>query len=274
MENNFCKFCKETMENCKCKKWIGKILMVVAFLLVVFAGVVFAIKTYTNSTNPRSIVVTGTGEVSAVPDVSTINFTLRSSNVTGDTKSLQDEVAKSADSVIAKLKSLGIDSKDIKTNNYSVNPRYGYQDCSKISSIKPCDSNVIVGYEASENISVKVRDIQNVSKVLDVLATDKITEVSGPSFEVDDMDKLKNEARDIAIQNAKEKAGSLGKSLGVKIKTIISFSDDTGSYTPMPMMYKTMSADSMMGGVAREANIQAGEQKITSNVSITFQIED
>lgn len=245
------------------------------FLLVIFAGVVFAIKTYTNSVNPRSIVITGTGEVSAVPDVSNINFTIRATNTTADTKSLQDEVAKSADSVIAKLKALGIDAKDIKTNNYSVNPKYGYQDCSRISSIKPCDSNVIVGYEASENISVKVRDTQNVSKVLDILAGEKITEVSGPSFEVDNIDKLKNEARDIAIKDAKEKAKTLAKSLGVEIKTIIAFSDDAGSYTPVPMMYKTMNAaDSMMAGSAREANIQTGEQKVTSNVSITFQIEN
>ncbi len=270
-----CKFCLLGQEGeCKCKKIILKVI----FALLIFIGIWLiaycSIKTYTNYSNPKTIIISGKGEVSAVPDISTINFTMRSSRTDKDTKSLQDEISKSADSVFTKLKELGISEKDIKTVNYYVNPKYGYQDCYRASSIKPCDSNVVVGYEASESVQIKVRNTDNVAKVLTILAESNITEVSGPNFEIDDTEKLKIEARDMAIADAKVKAKILAKSLDVKIKKIVAFYDEENNM-PSPMMYKAMSLESGMGGDAtRDAVLAPGDQKITSNVSITFEIEN
>lgn len=257
------------------KKILVKLGIALAILLAVGVIVVQGVKTYTNNMNPRTVIITGIGKVSAVPDVSTISFTIRSESKNDDTKSLQEEISRKADSVFSKLKEIGIDEKDIKTTNYSVNPRYEYRDCYSTSSIQPCESRYISGYEAVEGVDVKVRDTENVSKVLDIFALEKITEVYGPNFNVDDMEAVKDSARDLAIKDAKEKASVLADSLGVKIKRIISFSDNDGGYVPSPVYRESL--NKMMDYATNQAavaNIQEGQQEIESNVSITFQIEN
>ncbi len=272
MDNNQDKKCNICGSgNCnKCKDNSMPCYKKLIFLVLVFLGLGIVlnlvVKTYADYTNPRTISIVGSGEVLAVPNISTINLTIRASNVNNDTKTLQDEVAKKADKVFEKLRELEIQEKDIQTTNYSVNPKYNYKD----------GSSNIVGYEASENINVKVRNTENVAKVLNILAEEKITEVYGPNFEIDNVENLKNEARNLAIKDAKEKAKDLSKSLGVKIKKIVSYYDNEENEIPNIPMYSAkmdiMSASA--GSVLRNANIAEGEQKINSNITITFQITD
>lgn len=258
------------------KGWLkfGALLVI---LIAVGIIVVQGVKTYTNNMNPKTVVITGTGKTSAVPDVSTISFTIRSQSATDDTRTLQEDIAKKADSVFAKLREIGIEDKDIQTTNYSVNPKYSYRDC--YNKPDPCESRYVSGYEASESVDIKVRDTANVSKVLDILAEDKITEVYGPNFTVDDMEAVKDVARDLAIKDAKEKADVLAKSLGVKIKRIVSFNEDGGYGGVYPVYYDSVKQSSAMGvneyaRVESGANIQEGEREVVSNISIVFQIEN
>lgn len=275
MENK-CPFCKDDLNNCSCKKKGKKVLFLLVIFLAVYFGIVHAAKIYASYTNPHTIVVTGTGEINAVPDISVISFTVRSSDVSGDTQKLQSDLAKVTGELFPKLKALGIDEKDIETTNYSVNPEYGSQSCSgKVQTmIYPpvvCNTSVVTGYEASETVNVKVRDTANVTKTLSTLADAKITEVNGPNFQIDNPEKLKADARAKAIVDAKAKAKVLGKSLGLRLEKIISFSDNDGGYYPM----MTMKATAMDTGSSQSMpNIAAGEQKITSNVSITFEIDN
>lgn len=272
MENK-CNFCKNDLNDCSCRKKGEKFLVLVVIFLSVYLGIVQAVKIYASSTSPRTIMVSGTGEVSAVPDISLISFTVRSSDADGDTQKLQSDIASVTGKLFPKLKALGIDEKDIETTNYSVNPKYGSQSCvgkmqTMIYPPIPCSTNSVVGYEASESVNVKVRDTKNVAKVLSTLAEEKITEVSGPNFQIDNPEKLKAEAKAKAIADAKEKAKVLGKSLGVRLVKIIGFSDNDGGY--YPMMYKSSAMD--IGVSSASPNIATGEQKITSNVSINFEI--
>lgn len=276
MEQNLCKHCGMDMKDCKCKMKAKWLLILLVIFLGLYLGVTHAVKIYSGYANPRTVVITGKGEVNAVPDISVINFTVRASSDTNDTQKLQNDVKAQVDNVLAKLKALGIADKDIKTEYYQVNPKYGSQACPAVRTMiyppTPCETSKVVGYEASQSISIKVRNTDNSGKVLAALADAKITEVSGPNFQIDDPEKLKNEARDEAIKDAKEKAKVLAKSLGVELDRIISYSDDN-SQTAYPMMY-AKAMDSSASGAAENATLPIGEQEITSNVSITFQIED
>ena len=274
MENK-CNFCKNDSSDCSFQKKGKKILVLLVLFLAVYLGIVQAVKIYSSYTSPRTIMVNGTGEVSAVPDISLISFNVRSSDTNGDTQKLQSDIANVTGELFPKLKALGIDEKDIETTNYSVNPKYGSQSCSgKVQTMIyppiPCSTNAVVGYEASESVNVKIRDTKNVAKVLSTLADSKITEVSGPNFQIDNPEKLKAEAKAKAIADAKEKAKVLGKSLGVRLVKIIGFSDNDGGY--YPAMYKSSAMD--IGVSSASPNIATGEQKITSNVSINFQIDN
>jgi hypothetical protein len=275
MENK-CGVCKNDLENCACKKKGKKVLLLLVIFLAIYFGIVHAAKIYASYTNPHTIVVTGTGDVSAAPDISIISFTVRSSDTNGDTQKLQSDLSVVTGDLFPKLKALGIDEKDIETTNYSVNPKYGSQSCSGKAQTMiyppiPCSTNVVTGYEASESVNVKIRDTKNVAKVLSVLADTKITEVSGPNFKIDNPEKLKDNARAKAIADAKDKAKVLGKSLGVRLEKIISFSEDNGGV--YPMMYKAAAID-VGASSSASPNIATGEQKITSNVSITFEIDN
>lgn len=253
------------------RRFIVRLIGVLVVLLVVGLIVSNAVKSYAERMNPNTIVINGTGKVSAVPDVSTINFTIRVSSDGNDTKTLQAEIAKKAESTFAKLEDLGIVRTDMRTSNYSVNPKYSYRDCSRM--IAPCESSYVVGYEASESVDIKIRNTENVSKVLDVLAEEKITEVYGPNFEVDDVERLKNEARNLAIRDAREKAKVLADSLGVEIEKIVSFSD-ASSYPPVvPMAYDAMRNTAKVQAEVMP-QIEAGQEEIVSNVAITFQIRN
>lgn len=270
MENNKKKCLVCNGENCSHHKFNGHYLKKIIILLIIFilvnVIVTNAVRLYGNYTNPQTVTITGTGEINSKPDLSTINFTLRESSKDNNTELLQNNIAKSANHVLAKLKDLGIEDKDIKTSNYQVNPKYDYSN----------GKSEVSGYEASESIQVKVRNTENVSKILNILAVEKITEVNGPNYEVDDIQNLKDEARTEAIADAKDKAKELAKELGVKIKRIVSYSDDTNANNPVyPIMYrqemKSVAFDSVSSA---GANLPTGEQKVTVNVSLTFQIEN
>lgn len=272
MENK-CGICKNEMGDCSCKRKGKKVLLLLVIFLAIYFGIVHAAKIYASYTNPHTIVVTGTGEINAVPDISIITFTVRSSDTSGDTQKLQADLAAITGNIFPKLKALGIDEKDIETINYSVNPKYcqNWERGGTIHIPTPCNQNQVTGYEASESVNVKVRDTNNVAKVLSAIADAKITEVSGPNFQIDNPEKLKADARAKAIVDAKAKAKVLGKSLGIRLEKIISFSDNGGGY--YPMMMKATAMDSAVGSSAMP-NIATGEQKITSNVSITFEIDN
>lgn len=276
MENNQekkCMFCKSDIKWCFCRKviiiFLGAFILMISFGLMIMHGV----KSYVNIANPKSVTISGHGEILAVPDIATLSFVVRSSNNSNDQMILKDQIASSTNYILSSLKNLGILENDIKTTDYTANPKYGSQNCINLSI--PCQST-IVGYEASESVNIKIRNTDNINKVLDVLAKAKISEISGPNFEVDNIDKIKIEARNKAIDDAKEKAISLSKALGVKIKNIISYSDDMDN-SNYPVAYKAM--DSKVIGMAAsapspETNLSKGENKINSNVSIIFEIDN
>ncbi len=254
-------------------KILFKFLGALVFLLAIGIIITSSVKIYTEKMNPNTIVISGTAKMDVVPDISTINFTIRESRVDDNTKALQADIAEKAEAVFSKLKDLGIEKANIKTSDYSVFPKYSYRDCSGYSTA--CESSYVSGYEASESVKIKIKDTEKVSEVLDILAEEKITEVYGPNFEVDNIEKLRDEVRNLAIQDAREKAKVLANSLGVKIDKIVSFSDSGSSYAPQlyntnRVMLEYASFDSAKEG----AVIAEGEQEVVSNVSITFQIRN
>lgn len=214
----------------------------------------------------------GSGEVFAIPDIANISFTVRHDAKT--VKSATDMVSVDKKKALDFLKKSGVEEKDIKTISYNSYPKYEYQNgpeiaCLSINCPRP-GKQVLVGYEVSESVSVKIRDTEKAGVVIDGISALGISELSGPDFAIDNEDKLKEEARAKAISDAKAKAEILAKDLGVKLVRIVNFSE-SGNY---PMMYKSMevSIDSMGGGSAPSTELSKGEQKITSNVTITYEI--
>jgi uncharacterized protein len=263
------------------------------FILMIVLSAYFAVKIFSEikkdnmlgqSTSPATISFSGHGEVSAVPDIANVYFTISQDGKT--VKDAQAGVASIEKKALDLLKAKGVDEKDIKTTNASFNPKYEYKQAicppipmgagyagitSSPSSPYYCPSGkqVLVGYTASESITVKMRNTDSVGDIMQGLGTTGVSDLSGPNFAIDNEDNLKIEARKKAIDDAKAKAEILAKDLGVILGKITSF-NESGNY---PIMY---AENSMMAGSvapkAAPAVIPKGENTISSDVTITYEI--
>lgn len=264
---------------------------VFSIIVMVFVGVLslyFLVKTFSvfgdfsfGGSHDKTITLSGYGEVSATPDIAGIYFTIRDVNETS--KGAQDKVAEIENKALSVLKDAGVEEKDIKTSNASFYPKYEYKNvldtdivtCQAIGCPEPVYNRkrVLVGYEASESINVKIRDLDMVGKIMEDLAEVGVNELNGPNFEIDDRDALEIEARSVAIENAKTKARELVKDLDVRLGKVVSF-DEGGRYGGIMPMYKSVSMDSAMAyeEEAVEAYIPEGENIISSSVTVTFKI--
>lgn len=256
-------------------------LIVVALVLMIIVSLYFLAKTVSEvksyrfigggTTASNVISFDGKGEISASPDLATVSLTIREN--AKEMKDAQTKVTTKETAVLAFLEKSGIAKKDIKTESYNSYPQYDYgTPCYNYGGM-PCRQVVpkIIGYEVSEYITVKVRDLTKAGEVVAGIGALNISEISGPDFTVEKEDQLKEQARKMAIDEAKTKAKTLAKDLGVSLVRIVGFSEN-GNF-PMPMYGR----DTMMvGGAVEKAasapTLPAGENKITSNVTITYEI--
>ncbi len=221
-----------------------------------------------NTTN--TINVDGTGDAVAVPDIATFSF-----SVTETAKTVADAQTQATTKINAALKAVrdgGVADKDIQTQSYSINPHYEYQNsvCSTYSC--PPSKSILTGYDVSQSILVKVRDLKSAGALLTSIGSLGVQNIGQLSFSVDKPEAVQAEARSKAIANAQDKANTLAKQLGVSLVRIISFSENNSNY-PRPV-YAMGATDMMSSKVASVSpEIPTGEQKVTDNVTITYEIK-
>jgi hypothetical protein len=263
----------------KIKARLFSLGQVVGFLAVIYlAGETMSVfkeyKYIGSGVQPVSVIsVSGKGEVFAVPDLATVTFSATKSAKTMELA--QKDVTTRINAATDFVKSSGVAEKDIKTTNYSAYPKYEYQRSTEEACIYGnCPSKqVLVGYEVSETVSVKVRKTDDTGKIIAGLGKLSVSDISGPNFSIDDEDAVKAEARKKAIEDAKGKADILAKDLGVTLVRVISFSENSGGY---PVYYAKTAGFGMGGSVAEDSvapQISKGENKITVDVSISYEIK-
>jgi hypothetical protein len=241
----------------------------VLFLFIESIAVVSDIGIKKESFMPSKVItIRGVGEALATPNIATFSFTVREEDK--DVAIAQQKSSDKANKAISYLKEKGIEDKDIKTESYNTNPKYDYSGrvvcpLGYCPPVKP----VLTGYEVSESVSVKVRDVSKAGELLAGIANISIGEVSGLSLTVDSPEAIKAIAKADAIAKAKIEAEATAKNLGVRLGRVVGFYEENSSdgypvSSGGPMMMKA-SVDSV-------PNIQTGEQKITSTVSVTYEV--
>jgi hypothetical protein len=202
-----------------------------------------------------TISVTGEGSVDVVPDMATVTLGV---TVSGDTaKAALDANSAALSAVIEKLKAAGIEDRDIQTSGLSLGPVYDYS-----SSGNP---QQVLGYTASNMVTVRVRAIDTVGSVLDASVTDGANTLNGIAFGLTDPVPAADEARKAAVADARRKAELLAAAAGVELGPIVSISETQG-FVPMPMMAGAAFDRSAAVPVA------AGEMSVGASVSMTFEI--
>ncbi len=245
------------------------IVTIVSLCLFFLAGA----KNWSNGSSkdkmPATITVSGTGEFFAVPDTATFSFSVEKEGKTQ--KEASDAGATVINTIIDALKKdYGMsDTKDLKTTNLSISPKYEYSaPCYGYKC--PVSNPKISGYTFSQSVTVKVKDLDKAGEITAKLAEWGASNVYGPDFTLADEDAANGKARQDAIVDAKVKAATLAKQLGVKLGSIQSFSENGGGAYPMAYRADAMMASGMEKSIAPQ--MPTGENKYQSNVTIVYEI--
>jgi len=208
----------------------------------------------------RTIVVSGTGESSAVPDQAQISAGVVSQAATAE--AALDANTDAMEQIFETLENAGIEERDIRTSNFSVSPQY--------ETFRDNNSNPrrIVAYQVSNQLTIIVEDVDELGGALDALVRSGANQLTGISFSISDPKPLEEEARRLAVQDAIAKAQTLADAAGVSLGPIISIQEGSGGYQP-PMPVMAMRAESFDSSVP----VARGESTVRISASITYAIQ-
>lgn len=211
---------------------------------------------------PRTITITGEGEVSAAPDIAYVE-----TGVVTEGKTAAEALAANTEAmneVFKGLEEAGIEKKDMQTSQFSVYPVY--------EQVKPEENRPhtpkIGGYRVQNQLTVTVRDLTKLGGILDQVVSLGSNQLSGIRFSIDKPEPLVNEARKNAVKNALEKAKLYAGAAGVALGEIMSISEN-GTSMPQPYYAKDM----MMRAEASSVPVAAGEQTLSASVTLVIKID-
>lgn len=260
------------MENYDYKKfaWIaGTFALAGIFFATLATGISEFKKMDTPNGQQGTFTVSGEGEVTAVPDVATVSFTVRETGKT--VAEAQELVEVKVKAAIDSLANLGVEEKDRRTLYYNVTPKYEY-----ISGGGYATNPRLIGYDVSQTMEAKVRNTAAAGDVLGALGAANITEISGPTFTIDDPEKLQAEAKEKAVKQAREKAKATAKALGMHLGEVVQYSENQGGYSPY-YARDAMNQSAVVYGkgeaLGPEVTLPTGENTIKIYVSITYTLE-
>src|SRR3989344_2069682 len=211
---------------------------------------------YNRVVQPPSISVSGEGKILIKPDIAIVNVGVLKEGV--DFLAVQRSAADVMNRLSDTLKKKGVLDKDIKTTSYSISPRYDYKD----------GEQTFRGYEVFQNLEVKMRDLGKVGEILSGAAQAGANQIGSLSFGVDDPKKARDEARALAIADAKAKAENLSKNLNVSLGKILGYSESDGGMPP-PIFAK---AESFGIGGPGVPPTPEGENEINVIVNLMYEI--
>lgn len=256
--------------NNKIKDVLGlSLILLIAVSVISLLSFTYSFKKSIADSAP-SFAVSGEGKVVAVPDVAQFSFSVITEG-DEDLADLQAENTEKVNGIISYLKDNGVEEKDIKTSNYNVNPRYTYFSCVD-DGRGGCKPPEIAGYTVSQNVSVKVRDLDNTGGLLGGVVENGANSVSQLNFTIDDPDALKAQAREEAFTKAQEKAKSLAKAGDFKLGKLISVVEGGGGGYPVPF-----AMDRAIGSSGEESapapEVEPGSQDIVVTVTLQYEIK-
>ncbi|WP_299785680.1 SIMPL domain-containing protein [uncultured Marivita sp.] len=202
------------------------------------------------------ITVTGEGSVFAVPDMAVI--TMGASAEAETAKEAMDQTSDITTAILDRLTEAGVAERDMQTSDLSLSPLWSNRSSSE-------NRPSIDGYQASNRVTVRVRDLESLGTILDAVLTDGANELGGLEFTLSDPEPLMNDARIKAVADARARAKLLADAAGVELGALISLSE-TGARAPRPEMLSMARASDSVVPVAQ------GEAELRASVTLVYEI--
>lgn len=255
------------------KNWLlNPVTGVLATLVLVVVVVYLAVATSNQvkqgryigrpATERDTITIQGEGKVTAIPDIGEISVGIVTKGK--DVAKAQKDNITQFNKLVEALKSAGVEKKDLTTSNYSVNPTYEWPD----------GRQVMTGYEVRQSLQVKIRDLDKAGDIVSIASQNGVNEVGNLNFTIDEPETLRAQAREKALENAKEKAIALTKLTGSTLGKIVSFSESSYGGNPQPIYYTKdmMVRNEAAADAAPAPSFEAGSQDIVVNATIQYEI--
>lgn len=206
----------------------------------------------------HTISVMGVGSVTSVPDIADVRL-----GVSTDARTARDALSKnslSMKAVLDILKAEGILENDIQTQNLSLHPSF--------ENRTPGKPPTVVGYTAQNTVAITVRELNNLGRVLDQVSEAGSNLIQSIQFGRNSTENLMNEARKLAVLDARSKAELYAKSAGIEVGKVISISEGAG-HAPMPQVMARGGMETM----AMDVPMAQGEVSLSASVHVVFLIE-
>ncbi|KPN20829.1 hypothetical protein AO715_13605 [Xanthomonas sp. Mitacek01] len=200
--------------------------------------------------------ISAQAEASRAPDIATMStgVVTQAADANAAMRANAEQMAK----LMQAIKAAGIAERDVQTSGVNLSPQYRYAEN---------QPPAITGYQASNTVNLKVRDIGKLGQVLDALVASGANQINGPTFEIDDADAVQDEARSAALKKAQARAEVYANSLGMRVRRIVSISEGGGFQAPpRPMMAMRAMAESA------DTSISPGESTLTANLDVVFEL--
>ena len=221
-------------------------------LIAAAIGALLAPPALAQSETP-AISVTGEATIAVPPDQAQVEAGVTSDGKTAREASEANNVTMGK--VLLALKAAGIDAKDIQTSRLSLQPQ----------SAPNRSTNAIIGYRASNHVTVRLRDVTKVADMIDLLVGAGANDIGGINFMVSQASKLLDDAREQAVADARRKAEIYAKAAGVTLGAPLSIAEEGG---PAPVFRAKM-----LGAMAAPTPVAQGEETLSVNVSVSWAIK-
>jgi uncharacterized protein YggE len=197
-----------------------------------------------------------TESVQAEPDIATVGAGVTTQAQTAVEAMRANAAAMTA--VVARIKALGVDERDIQTTGINLGAQYDYD--------QEARRQVFRGYQASNRVSVKLRDIQRTGEVLDALVAAGATDLSGPDWSIDDDTAARAQARRAAFDTANAQAREYARMAGYTDVRLLEINETVAVRPPMPMMRLEMAQ-------AADASTPVQPGMVEAGVTVTVKYE-
>ncbi len=229
-------------------------------LLAAVAAPAFAQSTQTQVISGTRLELQARGETKVVPDIAIVSAGVVTQAV--DAGAAMRENAARMSRIMAALKAAGIADKDIQTQSIGLSPQYRYANN---------EAPVIIGYQASNTISVRFRDIGKAGTVLDILVRQGANQINGPTLTLDNPEAAQDAARRAAVRALRARASLYADATGLQIKRIVSINESV-DYSPGPQP-TMMARGAMADGAAPKTELAAGEQSVGVTLNAVFELQ-
>jgi uncharacterized protein YggE len=203
----------------------------------------------------RQVTVVGTGEVQGRPDTLSAQVSIEAT--APDATAAMNQTSDKMQAVVNALVNSGIDRNDIATTNVNLQPQYGGG-----------DNPSIIAYQASNSVTVKIRQLNNASQTLALIGTTggDATRINSVSYAIDDDSQLVKDARTRAFDDAKDRAEQFAQLAGLTLGDVISISESAGATPPTPL-------PAPMPRAAMEAvPLEPGQQTVSFSVTVIWEL--